>query len=150
MKRTKTFIARKEHGDQAMKFEKENRRIKMLWFKYDSITTVLTMTGLVVLCFQKYFAINRLKKECLEYGFEHCRNRMYEERYEYNDVFAYIVMAMNIASIVAFLMGQKYKARWYNMKLSNYDSVSNKGNFCQIVDWFFFLQILLLIIGPIP
>ena len=111
--KSECFWKRKRLGEQAMKFEKENRRIKMLWFKYDTITAVLTMSGLVTICFQKYLAILRLKNECLEFGFDYCHKRMTEERYEYNDLFAYIVMSLNFLSLITFLIGQKYKVRWF-------------------------------------
>ena len=108
------------------------------------------MAGLLVICFQKAHAINLLKNECLEKGFEVCRTRMYENRYQHNDLFAYIIICLNIPSIITFFIGQVYRAKWINIKLSNYDSISNKGNLCEQVDGFFFVQLFLLMLSPIP
>ena len=48
--KSESFWKRKRLGEKAMRFEKENRRIKMQWFKYDTITAVFTMSGLATIC----------------------------------------------------------------------------------------------------
>ena len=75
---------------------------------------------------------------------------MYNNRYVHNDDYAYTILGLNLLSVITFLIGQNYRAKWINIKLSNYDSVSNKVNLCHEVDFFFFVQIFLLMLGPIP
>lgn len=56
----------------AMNFEIQNRKIRLKWFKYDTITAMLTFAGLVTVCIGKYHAIYLLKNECLEKTLSGC------------------------------------------------------------------------------
>ena len=39
--------------NNGMAFEKKNKHVKKLWFRYELITAVLTFLGLLTLCYQK-------------------------------------------------------------------------------------------------
>lgn len=70
-----------EPDKTAMNFEIQNRSIRLKWFKYDTMTAVLTTLGLLVTCFQRYQAIYLLKNECIENGVDACLQRMRFNRY---------------------------------------------------------------------
>ena len=94
--------------DNGMLFEKQNKSVRNKWFKYELITAVLTITGLLALCVQKYISIYTLKTECLEKGLDFCADRMYINRYQHNNKYAWAVICLNIPSLVTYCLGHWY------------------------------------------
>lgn len=121
----------------------------MQWFKYDTITAMLTFAGLVTVCIGKYHAIYLLKNQCLKEGVAGCHDTMLNKRYPYQDIYSYIVLALNIPSVITYWKGHRYRQIWINIQLGA-KKINTNIPLTAGITWGFFVQIVLLLIVPIP
>ena len=74
---------------------------------------------------------------------------MRNNRYQDHDFYAYIILSLNIMSLITYWIGHRYRQIWVNIKLGD-RSIKTKIPLSAGIDCFFIFKVVLLLASPIP